>query len=122
MIEVLEELDRARRSARRIHQRVVPTLMVATVSSVETVSIVEAWVALAELALCLSVDEDPPQRRLADLLALLRHWADANGVDFEAALNKAEWEYQIERIDPHYSIEAPASPMKWRLEAVRRPT
>ena len=52
-----------------IHQRVLAAL------SCETVSLA-SFVTRAELALYVSVDDDGPQTRLADLLCHLRHWAD----------------------------------------------
>ncbi len=136
MIEVLEELERALCVARakpdqapddgkpdgdrqsragevphcptdslsNIHQRVLVAL------NCETVSLA-SFVALAELALCLSVDDNPPQTRLADLLCHLRHWADANGVDLEAAWDEADFHYRVERHDPH-AMEAPLESAK----------
>ncbi len=34
-----------------------------------------------------------------DLLCHLRHWAEANGVDFEVASHDAKWQYAEERFD-----------------------
>jgi len=130
MIEVLEELDRALCVARtkpdqvpnddlahgdresrldelphdptdplsNIHQRVLAALNCETVSQA-------SYVARAELALYLSVDNTDPDTRLIDLLCHLRHWADANQADFESASRDAEQHHSVERQDP-YAMEA----------------
>jgi hypothetical protein len=56
-----------------------------------------SFVARAELALYLSVEDDEPATRLTDLLCHLRHWAEANGVDFDAVSRAAAWHYIEER-------------------------
>jgi hypothetical protein len=56
-----------------------------------------SFIARAELALYLSVEDDEPETRLTDLLCHLRHWAEANSVDFDAASRKAESHYSEER-------------------------
>jgi hypothetical protein len=55
-----------------------------------------SFVARAELALYLSVEGDEPATRLTDLLCHLRHWAEANAVDFEAASRDAAWHHTEE--------------------------
>jgi hypothetical protein len=55
-----------------------------------------SFVGRAELALYLSVENDEPATRLTDLLCHLRHWAEANAVDFEAASRDAAWHHTEE--------------------------
>jgi hypothetical protein len=65
-----------------------------------------SFVTRAELALQLSVDDYEPQTRLVDLLCHLRHWADANEVDFEAASRAAEQHHNVERHDPGEEVSS----------------
>jgi hypothetical protein len=65
-----------------------------------------SFVTRAELALYLSVDDNEPQTRLVDLLCHLRHWAEANEVDFKAASGAAEWHYTEEKREAS-ALEAP---------------
>lgn len=106
-----EQRDHRRRALLGLHQRVLTAL------DCEVPSIA-FFAATAELALAVSVDADDPETRFVDLWCSLRHWADANGVDVEAALNRAEGNYASELINVH-SGELPSSYVKWRREVVK---
>jgi hypothetical protein len=122
MIEVLRELDRALVIARAQRDPARPTVKgngqpgLKAQFQLEPPAAIQrrvldaldcevpsqaSFVARAELAPYLSVEDDEPNTRLVDLLCHLRHWAEANGADFHAAAREAKMHYDVERVDPY---------------------